>query len=56
MVKKPYITPNVKRIEIDNIISLQMQSQPADPTPRGDKKSSPSDPFESPFDEKPFDG
>jgi hypothetical protein len=56
MGKRTYITPKVKRIELDNIISLQMQTQPADPTPRGgDKKSDPSDPFESPFDEKsPF--
>ena len=58
MGKRTYITPKVNRIELDNIISLQMQTQPADPTPRGggDKKSSPSDPFDSPFDESPFDG
>ena len=53
--KKNYTKPEIKRVVIDNSISLvMMTSIPPNPTPRGDKKG--SDPFSSPFDDKPFGG
>ena len=51
--KKIYITPILEKISLDNIISLQMASQPNNPPPRaGDSKG--KEPFESPFGDKPF--
>jgi hypothetical protein len=58
MKKKIYIKPEIEKIVLDNTISLQMQSQepPVVPTqPRPDVAKSPnSDPFASPFGDKPF--
>jgi len=54
MKKRYYIKPILRRVALDNIISLQMQTQPHNPTPRSDKKDDPSDPFESPFGDSPF--
>ena len=52
--KQKYSKPVVNRIELDNSISLVMMTV-GNPDPRGDTKSSPaSDPFSSPFDDKPF--
>ena len=51
-MKRIYIKPEIKRIDLDNSISLVMQTQPHNPTPRGSKGSGDSD---SPFDDdKPF--
>lgn len=52
--QREYIKPSVIRIELDNSISLVMMTV-GNPDPRGDVKKSPSsDPFSSPFDDKPF--
>ncbi len=55
-IKRKYTKPSIKRIELDNSISLIMMTDiPGNPDPRGDSKSNPkSDPFESPFGDKPF--
>ena len=54
-IKKKYIKPEIKRIELDNSISLVMMTIPDNPDPRGGTKNDPkSDPFESPFGDKPF--
>jgi hypothetical protein len=60
-MKKAYIKPYIEKILLDYSISLQMQSgpQPGNPTPRTapsnpvgtDQKSQP---FSSPFSDKPF--
>ncbi len=52
-MKKIYIKPEIKKIELDNSITLIMQTpMPPNPTPRGGKGSGDSD---SPFDDdKPF--
>ena len=53
--KKIYLKPIVSRVLIDNSISLQMTSAPVNPPPRsGGKGKSESDPFKSPFGDKPF--
>jgi hypothetical protein len=57
MMKKAYTCPEITKVHLDNTISLQMQSAPGNPDPRaggskGGSKS--SDPFESPFGNKPF--
>ncbi|MDR2886773.1 MAG: hypothetical protein LBV26_02040 [Bacteroidales bacterium] len=51
-----YIRPEVKRVELDYSITLQMASFPGieNPPPRGDGRRSAPDPFSSPFDNKPF--
>jgi hypothetical protein len=57
MKKRPYIKPEIEKIVLDNTISLQMQSDipPVIPGARGDGSKSPgSDPFASPFGDKPF--
>ena len=56
MKKRSYIKPEIIRIDLDNIISLQMQTQPKDPDPLGSSKKTPAgtDPFASPFGDKPF--
>jgi hypothetical protein len=60
--KKLYIKPEIEKIVIDNLISLQMastdvpvQPQPQDPIVGGKGSNRPnSDPFASPFGDKPF--
>lgn len=58
MKKKQYIKPEIEMITLDYSISLQMQSAPVnnDPGKRTgtDNKSPSSDPFASPFNDKPF--
>jgi hypothetical protein len=55
VIKRPYIKPKIEKIVLDNTISLQMQSQPGDPPPRtGGKAGDYSEPFQSPFGDKPF--
>ena len=54
MNKRPYIKPEVLRIEVDKSISLQMASQPHDPPPRGGGSKGTDTPFQSPFGDKPF--
>lgn len=51
--KKRYIKPEVAKIELDQSISLMMQSAPHDPPPLGSSKGK-DDPFASPFGNKPF--
>jgi hypothetical protein len=53
IMKKRYIRPLLTRVFLDNSISLQMQSQPINPPPRGGGSKG-SDPFQSPFGDKPF--
>ena len=53
-LKKQYIKPEIMRISLDNSISLvMMTTPPPNPDPRGSKGGS-SDPFQSPFGDKPF--
>lgn len=55
MEKKIYIKPEIEKIVLDNTISLQMQSSPTNPPPRGGGKGgSSNDPFKSPYGNKPF--
>lgn len=54
MLRKKYIKPVVERLELDNSISLQMQSGPKDPPPRGGGSKGSDSPFQSPFGDKPF--
>jgi len=52
--KKPYNKPEVSKIILDNSISLVMMTvTPIDPPPRGDASKG-SEPFASPFGDKPF--
>lgn len=54
-MKKEYLKPVIKRITIDNSISLQMQSTPPPPPPpRGGGSKGNDQPFQSPFGDKPF--
>ena len=49
-----YIKPKLRKIELDNSVSLVMMTV-NNPDPRGGTKSDPkSDPFESPFSNDPF--
>ena len=55
LFKKTYLKPEITRINLDNSISLAMMSGPIDPPPPpmgSDKKG--SEPFASPFGDKPF--
>jgi len=53
--KKQYTKPSVERIELDNSISLvMMTTAPPPPPPRRGIGDSKSDPFQSPFSDKPF--
>jgi hypothetical protein len=55
--KKLYFKPEIEKVVLDNTISLQMQSDtpPTIPDPRGAGSKSPnSDPFPTPFEDKPF--
>ena len=56
MKKKQYIKPDITRIVLDYSISLVMMTTgPIDPPPRGGGKGpGNSDPFKSPFGDKPF--
>lgn len=54
MRKKNYIKPELNKVDLDRQITLQMQTQPQNPTPRSGTKGEPSDPFESPFDNNTF--
>jgi hypothetical protein len=51
--KKVYIIPEIFKIDLDNTISLQMASQPEDPPPLSNDRKG-SEPFASPFGDKPF--
>ena len=51
--KKRYTRPTIKKVEVDNSISLVMMSGPIDPPPPPSSKKG-SDPFSSPFEDKPF--
>jgi len=51
--RRKYTKPKISRVELDSSISLVMMTTiPPNPDPRGDTKK--SDPFSSPFDDKPF--
>lgn len=53
-VKKKYIKPEIRKIALDNSISLvMMTATPPNPPPRGGSKGA-STPFQSPFGDKPF--
>ena len=55
-MKKFYIKPEITKIDLDNSISLVMQSTPPNPEPRTGAKKSATETFESPFEEdNPFD-
>jgi hypothetical protein len=56
MIKKRYIKPIVAKVLIDYAITLQMGTPPVNPPPRGggSKGNSDSQPFQSPFGDKPF--
>ena len=55
MKKKQYIKPIITKIVLDFTISLQMNSGPIDPPPHGGgSKGNKTDPFQSPFGNKPF--
>lgn len=52
--KKQYIKPEIVCIILDNTISLvMMTTTPPNPPPRGGGSKG-SDPFQSPFGDKPF--
>ena len=54
-LKKQYIQPEIMRISLDNSISLvMMTATPPNPPPRDSGGSKGSDPFQSPFGDKPF--
>lgn len=53
--RKNYIKPNIQKINLDKTISLvMMTTTPPNPPPRGDGSKGISNPFESPFSDKPF--
>ena len=52
--KKQYTKPEVIRIDLDQSITLMMQSAPMPPMPRGDASKGTDTPFSSPFENKPF--
>lgn len=53
-MKKIYTSPDITKVLLDNTISLQMQSAPGNPDPRAGGSKGTSEPFESPFGDKPF--
>jgi hypothetical protein len=54
-IKKQYIKPEIKRISLDNTISLVMMTDmPPNPPPRGGGSKGSDSPFQSPFGDKPF--
>lgn len=54
MERKRYIKPDVIKIDLDYSITLQMLTPPTDPDPRTDSNGRKSEPFASPFGDKPF--
>lgn len=52
--KNKYTKPEINRITLDNSISLAMMSGPIDPPPVASGKKGNSEPFQSPFGDKPF--
>jgi len=53
--KKKYIAPEIKKIVLDNSISLvMMTTMPPPPPPRGSGSKGTDSPFQSPFGDKPF--
>jgi hypothetical protein len=53
--KKPYLKPEVFRIDLDSSISFVMMTPPINPDPRGGGGKKGNDtPFQSPFGDKPF--
>jgi hypothetical protein len=56
MKKRPYIKPEVTKVAIDNLFSLQASSMdpPMDPMVRTDGTKGTDTPFSSPFDDRPF--
>ena len=53
-IRKQYIKPEIVKVDLDNSISLVMMTiMPPNPPPRGGSSPS-SDPFSSPFGDKPF--
>jgi hypothetical protein len=53
--KRPYITPEITRVILDNSISLvMMTTTPPNPPPRGGGSKGADEPFGSPFGDKPF--
>lgn len=54
-MKKVYKKPQIVKIDLDFTISLLMESAPTNPPPRGGSSGSKeSQPFQSPFGDKPF--
>jgi hypothetical protein len=54
VIKKQYIKPEIIKVDLDYSISLVMMTvTPENPPPRGDGSKG-SDPFASPFGDKPF--
>ena len=53
-IKKPYNTPQVIRVTLDQSITLMMKSLVMPPMPRSGSKGTTDTPFSSPFDDKPF--
>jgi hypothetical protein len=54
-LKKQYIKPEIVRIYLDNTISLiMMTTTPPNPPPRGGSAPKGTEPFKSPFGDKPF--
>lgn len=54
-IKKSYIKPEIKKIDLDYSISLvMMTTMPPNPPPRGGGTKGTSTPFQSPFGDKPF--
>jgi hypothetical protein len=51
--KKQYNKPEVEKVDLDQSISLIMQSAPHNPPPLGGSKGN-NKPFQSPFGDKPF--
>ena len=52
--KLKYSKPTLTKINLDNSVSLVMQSTIKPPDPRGGDKKGASDPFASLFDDKTF--
>jgi hypothetical protein len=53
--RKSYIKPDVKRVVLDNSISLVMMTpNPPNPPPRTGGSKGTEEPFKSPFGDKPF--
>jgi hypothetical protein len=55
--KKPYSKPEITKIDLDPSFTMMQGSPPGNPgmmMPMGGGKKSTDNPFESPFDDKPF--